>query len=282
MNRLLTILILVFSFSGLSQEQKSVEKKWKETVKRYEYQKSKNYNGPKDYYGTSPTGMKGVDNDRDQQPKGHTSPSQIDYVRNKGKQKGNGGDMPNDPKTKMPDPIKLPEFDPPDIDPPDVDLPDVDPPSISPEVWKFLLILIIAALVVFLIYWLIKSRKPSNKKVAGTFVDMEWNPEIISKTELELRLDEALAKANYREGVRIYFTFILKEMIRLNWIRWRKEKTNFDYLAEVGAKPKAHLFRECVRIYELVWYGEYELDRSDFSEIEPVLKNYYDHLKETK
>jgi hypothetical protein len=41
------------------------------------------------------------------------------------------------------------------------------------------------------------------------------------------------------------------------------------------SRSNSHLFEECVRIYDLVWYGEYQLSKSDFEEIQPVLLSYY-------
>jgi len=254
--------------------------------KNYVYKKNKNYKGPQDWYGSSPASMDSEDNifegigQGKSQSNSGLSIDKIDQTRNN---RGNGGPLPTDPATQKAEPIQLPEFDPPDlpdVDPPD--LPDIDPPTFSPEFWKTVLIIILAALFIFLVYWYIRNRKPKDRAVALKIVDLEWNPVVITKTELETRLEEALHQQNYREGVRIYFTFILKELIRNNWIHWKKEKTNHDYLLEMIGKPNAHVFGECVRIYDLVWYGEYEIDQAVFEQIKPTLHNYYNQLENTK
>lgn len=286
LNRIFLIaLILGFAGTGFSQTKgkKAPEKK------NYVYKKSKNYKGPQDWYGSSPSSMNNEDNifegvvQGESQSNSGLSIDKIDQTRNN---RGNGGTLPNDPATQKAEPIQLPEFDPPDlpdVDTPDLpDLPDVDPPTFSPDFWKTVLIIILAALFIFLVYWYIRNRKPADKAISLKIVDLEWNPEVITKTELELRLEEALLNQNYREGVRIYFTFILKELIRNNWIHWKKEKTNHDYLLEMTGKPNAHVFGECVRIYDLVWYGEYEIDQAVFDQIKPTLHNYYQQLEKTK
>lgn len=277
------MIISSFVLSASAQTKSDVDKKWEEKGKGYRYLRDRNYKGPDDWYGSSPSSMKNVE--QDEQPiqgGSNLSLDRLDETRegDENDGKGNGGNLPSDPKTQDPDPITLPDIDPPDIDAPD--LPDVDPPTISENFWRILLIIIIAALAIFLIYWFIKNKKPREKKIAQDFVDLEWNPEIITKTELEIRLEEALLQENYREGVRIYFTFILKELIRKNWIHWKKEKTNHIYLLEMTGKPNAHLFGEAVRIYDLVWYGEYEIDRMIFEQLQPVLNNYYKMLAEEK
>lgn len=284
LSKFLNILILSFFVLSASAQSKSdVDKKWEEKGRGYRYLRDRNYKGPDDWYGSSPSSMKNVEQDEDPVQGGsNLSLDRIDDTRevDENDETGSGGNLPSDPKTQDPDPITLPDIDPPDIDAPD--LPDVDPPTISENFWRILLIIIIAALAIFLIYWFIKNKKPREKKIAQDFVDLEWNPEIITKTELEIRLEEALLQENYREGVRIYFTFILKELIRKNWIYWKKEKTNHIYLLEMTGKPNAHLFGEAVRIYDLVWYGEYEIDRIIFEQLQPVLNNYYKMLSEEK
>lgn len=282
LNNLLYILICSFLVStATAQSKKDVDKKWEEKGKGYRYLRDRDYKGPDDWYGSSPSSMKNIDQDNGTIKGGSgLSLDRIDESREQDNNQGNGGDLPNDPKTQDPDPITLPDIDPPDIDAPD--LPDVDPPTISEDFWKVLLIIILAALAIFLIYWFLKNKKPRDKKIAPDFVDLDWNPEIITKTELELRLDDALNQENYRECVRIYFTFILKELIRKNWIQWKKEKTNHIYLIEMTGKPNTHLFSEAVRIYDLVWYGEYQIDKMVYEQLQPVLNKYYKMLSEDK
>ena len=285
-NRIIFIALIV-CFAGTAFSQAAGQKA--PAKKNYVYKKSKNYKGPEDWYGSSPASMNNEDNIFDGVVQGESqsnsglSTEKIDQTRNN---RGNGGTLPTDPATQKAEPIQLPEFDPPDlpdIDAPDLpDLPDVDPPTLSPEFWRTILIIILAALFIFLVYWYIRNKKPSDRAVNLKVVDLEWNPEVITKTELELRLEEALLNQNYREGVRIYFTFILKELNRNNWIHWKKEKTNHDYLLETLGKPNAHLFAECVRIYDLVWYGEYEIDEAVFEQIKPTLHNYYQLLEKIK
>lgn len=146
--------------------------------------------------------------------------------------------------------------------------------------WRILLILIVAVAAVLLIYFLLRNKKPQDTKIVVNVED-EWNPEVIMKTELELKLEAATEREDFRECVRIYFTFILKELIKKGWIRWKKEKTNHHYVMEMGGRNGSLGFMECVRIYDLVWYGEYEIDREIFEMLQPTLLNYYKSLDPT-
>ncbi len=280
---LLHIVLWCIPFIALSQ--KSKEEKWKYEKDYLEYRKGDKYKGPDDWYGSYPASMQ--EEDVSNYGGGSSSYNQgIQYSpqqirkdrrdRYQGYDRGGGnGTVPFDPEVQKPDPIEVPDIDAPDIDVPDVD---IDAPTISPAVWKFLMFLLIFVILFIVIYLIVKNRKPSNKKVIVE-VENDWNPEVITKTELELKLEEAMAREDYRECIRIYFTFILKELIRKSWIAWKKEKTNYHYVLEMHKRPESSRFNECVRIYDLVWYGEYHIDKEIFEMLKPTLENYYKSLE---
>lgn len=286
MNKILFIIATFFSLLSFSQQDSPTLENFQ---KKYIYSKSKNYKGPTNTNYSQPAPIENGDN-----PKSYSnssknkstinySPQQIQKNRAKkqnstggnGIGSGEGGNKPNDPEMGKPKPI---EFDTPELDAPDLNLPDIDPPGISANFWKILMIIIIVTLVLFLVYYLIKNHKPTNKKLKISSVENDWNPELISKTELELRLEEALLKEDYRECVRIYFTFILKEMIRLNRISWKKDLTNYDYVLQAKSHLGNEYFEESVRIYDLVWYGEYQISKKDYAKLENHLKTHYIQL----
>lgn len=275
-------LLLLFCLNLYAQQDK--EKVWQSEKDYLKYRKTKDYKGPDDWYGSYPTDMKDEDSYQGYGGYSHGSgghggiqysPQQIqkDRERYKGFDRGGGqGTLKHDPKVERPDPITVP-----DVSPPDVSAPDIDAPTIPTGVWRFLLFLLIFAALLIIAYLVFKNRKPANKKILVD-VENEWNPEVITKTELELRLEEATEREDYRECVRIYFTFILKELIRKNWIRWKKEKTNHQYVVEMSRRPNALQFMECVRIYDLVWYGEYHIDGEIYELLRPHLESYYKSL----
>ena len=278
--QLVHIVLFCTPFFVLSQEEK-VET-WESEKDYLEYRKGEKYKGPDDWYGSYPASMQEEDisnyGNGSYNPGIQYSPQQIQRDRKEryqGYDRGGGtGTVPFDPQVERPEPMEVPDVDAPDVDVPDLD---IDPPSINPAVWKFLMFLLIFVILGIVAYLIIKNMRPSNKKVLVE-VENDWNPEVISKTELELKLEDAMAREDYRECIRIYFTFILKELIRKSWIHWKKEKTNYHYVLEMHKKPNAFRFNECVRIYDLVWYGEYHIDREIFEMLRPTLEEYYQSL----
>jgi hypothetical protein len=276
-NSLILLLMSGFLFSQGTEQETRYEK----SAKGYTYIKDKRYKGPKDWNGGSPATMSeksAPQLDQFDQVPPNGLEDRINQTRER-KNKGTGGPREKDPKTQKGEPIQLPDIDPPDIDAPD--LPDVDPPTFSESFWKTVLIIVVVALVILVLYWLIRNYQPKDRRIETAFEENEWNPEVISKSALELKLDDALNQQNFRECVRIYFTFILKELIRARFIHWKKEKTNFEYQLEMTGKPNAYLFNESVRIYDLIWYGEYELTRAEFEQIEPVLKKTHQQFEKS-
>ena len=278
------IAVLLFWFFPLySQNQEASEKRYEEKGKGYTYVRDRNYKGPDEWFGSSPSQMKQKEplelEEEDTRSSG-ISQDRVTRSREKMQKNGKGSTLPEDPATQKAEPIELPDFDAPDIDTPD--LPDVDAPALPQNFWRILLIILLITVVVLLVFWYLKNHQASDKKIEPEFRDHDWNPEEITKSELDTRLDEALVSENYRECVRIYFTFILKELISQKMINWKKEKTNYDYLLEMSSKPNVHMFRECVRIYDLVWYGEYVISGTEYDQIVPVLNTYYQHLQRKK
>lgn len=273
---LLYILILL---AGNTWAQKPVAEKkpsYKKFSKEYKYVKRKSYTGPENNY-MSPVPMEKVEDDGESYHGLQYSPQDILRSRQARKNTtdrgGSTGDRAYDPEVEEP----LFEINPPDLNA-NTDIKKTSPPMISPAVWRVILFIIGFLLLAWITYLIVKNYRPKPAPLSGNFSPSDWNPELIPKTELELRLEEATLREDYRECVRIYFTFILKELIRLRRIKWKKDLTNFDYILQMRGKSGYSDFEETVRIYDLVWYGEYEITSKEFDAVVPHLEKNYQSL----
>lgn len=254
---------IVFCFSLLkfkAQNSSALEKRWNKTQREIEFGKDPNIKEPRDWWSNAPhyVSEEGTVSDQEE-VSSQDFEEQIKRSR-KGSEKNSKKEMK---KTEMAEP---PEFDPPEINEPDIDVDAPDPTKISQSTWKTILILLLfAAVITGLYFWLKKQN--SNPKFIQEFDD-DWNPEIVTKSELDIRLENALVNENYRECIRIYFTLILQLLIARELIIWKREKTNHEYLFEMQRGSVKKSFAECIRIFDLVWYGEYELDKSRFEQIQ--------------
>jgi hypothetical protein len=271
---------------GLSQstDSKKLKQRWTKIHDQHAFKKAKNYTGPASDDYVAPTSInesqpvsQGSSNSR------HTPYNGLPYSSTQQRQGKNPGGMgPGGPGSLQADPDVTPpeDIDVPELDAPDIDAPDIDAPSVSGSFWNILGIIILIALIGLVLYFILKNRQPSNDSaIPFEPLEEDLNPATISKSELELRLEEAMHLEDYRECVRIYFIFAMKELIQRRWIFWKKEKTNIHYILEMQGRPTSYQFEEIVGIYDLVWYGDYHIDKDAYFRVQPKLDNYYKLLQ---
>lgn len=98
----------------------------------------------------------------------------------------------------------------------------------------------------------------------------ETSTEIENIEDVDLRspLAKALAEGNLKLAVRLYYLNLLKALNEGGMIRWKKDKTNREYLSELYL---ANYFYSEIRgltlSYEEVWYGEHPLPAESLREI---------------
>ena len=260
----------------------TTREKWVQIREEHGYKQSEKYKGPESDYYQSPTSINESSSSGSGSPNGTTKPYQgtpyspKDLERGRSGQQGDGGTgtIKEDPNIEPAESVDIPEFDAPRG--PNVDL---NGPNISVDFWKVLGIILLVAALAILIYFIIKNRSPRIKTIPFEALVEDLNPAEISKTELELRLEEATAAGNYKECVRIYFLFAMKELIQRRWIFWKKEKTNMHYIIEVQGKAISREFEQIVSIYDLVWYGDYTIDSNSYQVIEPQLKTAFHKIE---
>lgn len=141
----------------------------------------------------------------------------------------------------------------------------------------YVLLALFVVLIAFLIYYLFVNREKDGKNVVPINLE-ETAPLEIPLTELERMLQEAIARGDYRGAVRIYFIFIIRGLSEKNWIRWEKEKTNFQYLREMNGRNEYRDFNQSVSYFEIIWYGKREIDKNTFDQIKPDFTKFLDKL----
>jgi hypothetical protein len=138
--------------------------------------------------------------------------------------------------------------------------------------FQVLAILVALGIIAYGVYWMLQA--PRNRVIArdGTEITLANLDEYIHETDLDRFLREAIAAANWSLAMRIYFLQIIKHFSEQGAITWSKEKTNRDYIREMRNHRLGSEFREVVRQYERIWYGNQVLSAEDFERLEPVMK----------
>jgi hypothetical protein len=109
-----------------------------------------------------------------------------------------------------------------------------------------------------------------------TLREAEENP---LTANLNALITKLIAEGDYRGAVRAYFLLVLQTLHRNKRIEWKKPKTNFDYVREVSGEPFQAEFSKLTYYFELVWYGQQGVEKSDFIRLEPEFTQLLKALK---
>ncbi|MBX9850736.1 MAG: hypothetical protein K2X86_03155 [Cytophagaceae bacterium] len=140
--------------------------------------------------------------------------------------------------------------------------------------------LAIAAILIILYYIFGRDLFMSNKKLPKKkTVTIENLEEEIHESDLDIFLREALKSNNYKLAIRIYYLMIIKELSVKNWIEWKKNKTNREYLFEMNQRKEYQVFFDITRNFERIWYGDLEIKETDYSNMSPAFQNFIDNIK---
>lgn len=159
----------------------------------------------------------------------------------------------------------------------------VDRPLLT-IIMKFITILIAAvALALLLKHFLGFGGIPWNKKIKPqelSEVKLKTIEENLHEAELDQYIRQAIEQEKYAMAIRLYFLAILKELSLLRVIRWKKNKTNREYLQELQNEPDYAGFQHTARIFERVWYGNRAINAMEFQDAEAPFVRFLQRLQE--
>ena len=148
---------------------------------------------------------------------------------------------------------------------------------------KYVLITMLVALVVFLLVKIISAK--DNNRVGDAEISYERLEELegnLEEADLQKFLKNALASGDYKLALRVLYLISLKEMEQKNWIIYRKDKTNLNYVMEMTSRPEVSQFARLTQAFELVWYGDLDFDKKEYELIQPPFMAYIDSVKDNE
>lgn len=98
--------------------------------------------------------------------------------------------------------------------------------------------------------------------------------ENIHEMDFEKLIQEALAKNDYRTGVRLVFLYSLKMLADKNLIHWDQGKTNHDYIDELKVSDLKSGFNELNYYFEYAWYGNFKINKEMFSRVQLIFDEW--------
>lgn len=161
------------------------------------------------------------------------------------------------------------------------DLPSLPSFNFNQGVLKVVVVTLVILALVFLLWKIFGNKKfLRNSKIKnGEFSFLDEAEENLEESDLERFLREALEKKQYKIAVRIYYLMSIKELMLQNFIVWKKNKTNFEYLTEMRERQEFEHFHSLTRAFEIVWYGDVEIEEKEFAVLSPSFSNFIRSIK---
>lgn len=99
--------------------------------------------------------------------------------------------------------------------------------------------------------------------------DVLFNEEekIIRNRDIKKLIEKAVAKENYRLAVRYHFLYVLQQLSRQELVIYDSAKTDEEYVEEIEDPALKTQFKRVNRIYDFVWYGNFETTAEDYLKI---------------
>ncbi len=113
------------------------------------------------------------------------------------------------------------------------------------------------------------SRKKSNKSLGLNIGQSE-----ISKVDYDELLNTALSENRYRDAVRILYLKALQQLNERELIAWKPDKTNHDYLRELGTHPSKAPFSRLTSYYEYIEYGHFSIEKNGFENVQDIYRKF--------
>jgi hypothetical protein len=143
-------------------------------------------------------------------------------------------------------------------------------------------VLAVLALIVLLVVLFYRAGKSSyNKKIekATVFSTEIINADNLSNLKVDDLLSDALDAADFRLAIRLLYLNSLKLLMEKGFIRPSPEKTNYDYVRELNNNIYQSDFKNTTRIFEIVWYGNSNINNSSFQNIKNKFADFQDKIR---
>jgi hypothetical protein len=126
-------------------------------------------------------------------------------------------------------------------------------------------LIVITALVIMILLLrkseLVSLIKPKGKGMAFNFNDIT---EDLNTIDFDARIKAAESENDYRTAIRWHYLKALFILDKKQFIAFANHKTNFDYLYELKTPAYQNGFKEISKIYEYLWYGEFEANEEKY------------------
>jgi hypothetical protein len=146
---------------------------------------------------------------------------------------------------------------------------------------KYVFIGISMALILFVIYKLIKNRGGKNLKLAEQkfYASTKLNEQEIKNLDFDKLLNDALNQADYKTAFRVQYLRCIKHLILKKYIVYRKNATNYEILHQLKGKNVYYNFKILTLQFDYIWYGKTEISNSSYNQYLRIFNEFNKDLE---
>lgn len=148
----------------------------------------------------------------------------------------------------------------------------------------YIIYILMFAVLLFVIYKLLGSKYQSfflKKKSLKDNTVLFTEEELIG-TDIESLIKEAISNGHYRFAVRYLYVKLLQLLSLNELIDIEINKTNAEYGIELKKTSFFKDFKRLTYIFDYVWYGEFDPDKTTFAKYHSEFESLYRILDEKK
>ncbi|GAB4015167.1 DUF4129 domain-containing protein [Spirosoma koreense] len=135
------------------------------------------------------------------------------------------------------------------------------------NIWQYIILAVIAGLVIYLLMKAEVLGFLFPKKSRTGSLDYENLSENIHEINFDLAVQEAVDQHNFRLAVRLLYLQTIKHLTDAGRIDYKPDKTNRQYVYELKNTPYQPDFEHLTRQFEFVWYGDFPIDETQFTQL---------------
>ncbi len=135
--------------------------------------------------------------------------------------------------------------------------------------FKILIWALVITVIAFAVTKLVGMEKISFwiKGHKSALTEGEVDEDNIYGIDFDSEIAAAESRSAYREAVRFLYLKSLRLLADRSFINWKINKTNIEYAAELSDIKYRNDFQLLTRYYEYAWYGEFDLNKDDYSKV---------------
>lgn len=158
-------------------------------------------------------------------------------------------------------------------------------PTDSTAVIGVLKYVLIGVGILLLVYIILQAKgtgvfKGKKAKVQEDSDYVDFEEEDIHEIEFVDEIELAVRNGDFRKAIRLRFLNVLKDLSDVSLIRWKINKTNYDYIGELSGHKVQNSFMNLTTVYEYCWYGEFNISEGLYHKVADEFNQFNTDMNE--